>query len=127
METGIEIITSGCLLVVGLSHILEPRAWVEFFTLLRQRGAAGVFVLALLHLPLGLLIIAFHPRFSGLAMVTTLIGCGWTIKATLYLLFPRIGLRSLERITPQRAWFFGAGGWFAVALSALISYSVLAR
>jgi uncharacterized membrane protein len=127
METGVEIIAVVCLLVVGLSHILQPRAWVEFFIALRQRGAAGVLVVALLNLPLGLLIVAFHQRFSGLALVTTLLGWCSMIKATIYFLFPRVGLSSLRYVTPRRAWMFVVAGWVSVAVSGLIGYSMLAR
>jgi hypothetical protein len=53
---------------------------------------------------------------------------GWCaiLKATLYLLFPRLGMSSLSRVTRERAWMFGVAGWVCVALSAVISYSVLA-
>jgi len=127
MEIRIEIITLALLLIVGLSHILQPRAWVDFFSHLRERGAAGVFVVALLHVPLGVLVVAFHQRFTGLALVTTVIGWSSILKATIYFLFPRIGLNSLGMVTPQRAWMFVCSGWVSVALSALISYSVLSR
>ena len=34
--------------VLGLSHVVQPRAWAEFFTWLRERGDAGVFAYAFL-------------------------------------------------------------------------------
>ena len=30
--------------VVGLSHILQPKAWAEFFILLRGKGGPGAFL-----------------------------------------------------------------------------------
>ena len=57
METRIEIVAVIALLITGLSHILRPRAWVEFFKMLRDRGEAVVFAIALLHLPMALLIV----------------------------------------------------------------------
>ncbi|MBC8105307.1 MAG: hypothetical protein H7Z14_01860 [Anaerolineae bacterium] len=85
MKTQIEIAVVIAMVVVALSHILRPRAWVEFFQMLRARGDPGVFIVALLHLPLGLVIVAFHNHWGGWQTVLTVIGWGWTIKGALYL------------------------------------------
>ncbi len=44
MEVATEIFAAVFSLVIGLSHILQPRGWVEFFVWLRSKGNAGVFV-----------------------------------------------------------------------------------
>jgi hypothetical protein len=41
MERSVEILAIILFGVPGLSHILQPEAWAEFFILLRSKGEAG--------------------------------------------------------------------------------------
>jgi hypothetical protein len=41
MERSVEVLAIILFGVLGLSHILQPNAWAEFFTLLRSKGEAG--------------------------------------------------------------------------------------
>jgi hypothetical protein len=43
MERSVEVFAIVLFVVVGLSHLLQPRAWVEFFILLRDKGEPVVF------------------------------------------------------------------------------------
>ena len=124
MERGIEIIFVVGLLILGISHIVRPRAWVDFFSTLRARGEAGVFTVAMLHLPPAMLIIAFHNRWSGLPLIVTLIGWAWTLKAAIYFTFPRVGLLGLGRVSDERAHEFVIGGGVLVLLSVLVAFSL---
>ncbi len=65
MERAVEIYAIINFTVIGISHVLRPRAWVDFFELLRQRGEAGVFAVGLLNLVFGSIIVAFHNVWSG--------------------------------------------------------------
>jgi hypothetical protein len=125
MEHGIEIIAAVCLIVTGMSHVVRPRAWVDFFVALRERGEAGVLVVALLHVPLGVFIVAFHNRWSGIGAVVTVLGYAWLLKATLYFTFPQVGLMSLGRVSVERAHYFVIAGWLSIGLGALVAYSLL--
>ena len=125
MERGIEIIAAVCLIVTGLSHVMRPRAWVEFFTFLRERGEAGVLAVALLHLPLAALVIAFHNRWAGIPAVVTVLGYAWMLKATLHFTFPRVGLMSLGRVSVERMHHFVVAGWALIGLGLLVAYSLL--
>jgi len=124
MERGIEIMTAVCLLVTGLSHVLRPRGWVDFFVMLRERREAGVIATGLLHLPLAVLIVAFHHRWTGVPAVVTVLGYAWLLKATLYLTFPRVGLMSLGRVSVKRSHEFVVAGWVLIGVGALVAYSV---
>ena len=53
METSIEKLVAICFLVIGLSHILQPRAWVKFFIMFREKGEVGSILNGLLHFPPG--------------------------------------------------------------------------
>jgi hypothetical protein len=74
METSVEKLVALSFLVTGLSHILQPRAWAEFFILLREKGTTGSFLNGLLHFPLGALIVSFHNVWHGWPLVVTLMG-----------------------------------------------------
>jgi hypothetical protein len=110
---------------VGLSHALQPLAWVEFFVWLRGQGRCAVFLEGLLALNFGALVVAFHNVWTGLAVVVTVLGWGMVLKGLVRLVAPGLGLRIYERITPERAWHFRAAGILALALSAFSGYLAL--
>ena len=120
MERAVEVFAAVSFLVIGLSHVAQPRAWVEFFVWLRGRGHAGVFANGFLSLNFGALIVAFHNVWTGPAAVLTVIGWAQVAKALVSFVAPRVGLRSLERVSPQRAWEFVVGGVIFLALSGLL-------
>ena len=66
MERAIQIFAVVNLVVIGLSHVAQPRAWAEFFVALREKGDRGVFVVGFMSLAFGSLIVAFHNVWSGL-------------------------------------------------------------
>jgi hypothetical protein len=118
MEIAVQRLVAIFFLVIGLSHILNPRAWVQFFILLREKGEAGSFLNAFVHFPLGAFIVAFHNIWHGLpGTIVTLVGWGLTIKGTLYVLFPRYGVRMLGVVSMERAWQFVVAGILSVALA----------
>ncbi len=116
MEIGIERLTALAFIISGLSHIAAPRAWVRFFVNMRAQGEAAGLLNAYVHIPLGLLIVALHPVWSGAEVLVTLIGWSLTIKGTLYFLWPQLATFSLARVTEDKAWHFQVAGAFAVAL-----------
>lgn len=126
METAIERFTVLSYFVICLSHILQPRAWVRFFANLREKGDAGIFVVAFLHLPLGLLIVSFHNVWTGVPAVVTFVGWANVFKGTLYFLFPAVGMKSIGRVRMERAHeFVIAGAVGVVVLSALVAYHMI--
>jgi hypothetical protein len=125
MERAIEVFAVLLLFSTGLSHIVQPRTWVEFFVLLRSKGRAGIFMVAILHLMPGALIAGFHNVWRGIPLVLTLIGWAWVIKGTLYLLVPGFGLRLISRVSAERAHEFVIGGMVLVGVSALLAYPLL--
>ena len=125
METSVEKLTALCFFVTGLSHILQPRVWVRFFIMLREKGEIGCFLNALIHFPLGAFIVSFHNVWHGIPIIVTLIGWGLTLKSTIYFLFPGYGLRMLATISMERSWHFVVAGIFSVILAAVIYYPLL--
>jgi hypothetical protein len=84
MEIAIEKLAVICFFLFGLSHIVQPRSWAEFFIRLREKGTTGSFINGWIHFPLGALIVAFHNVWHGIPAVLTVLGYAWVIKG-LYL------------------------------------------
>ncbi len=127
MEAAIERFTVLSYLIIALSHILQPRAWVQFFINLREKGYAGIFAVAFMHLPFGLLIVSFHNVWTGIPAVVTVVGWANVLKGSLYFLFPAVGMKSIGRVRMERAHeFVIAGAVLLVILSGLTAYHMIA-
>jgi hypothetical protein len=126
MERSVEILAIILFGVFGLSHILQPKAWAEFFILLRGKGEAGVFVDGFLNLPLAAIIIGFHNVWSGIPVVLTLVGWGLLIKGLIRFCAPRQALRVMARVSLERAWEFQVAGAGLLVLAGLLGYGVYA-
>jgi hypothetical protein len=126
MGRSIEIVAIILFGVVGLSHILQPKAWAEFFILLRGKGEAGAFMDGLLNLPLGAIIVGFHNIWSGIPVVLTLVGWGLLIKGLIRFCAPKQGLRMMARVSVERSWEFQVAGALLVVLAGLLGYGVYA-
>ena len=75
METAIERIVGISFLAVGLSHVLRPKGWAEWFRQLRERGEPGAFVNGMMSLSFGSLIVGFHgTQWSGWPALVTFVG-----------------------------------------------------
>ncbi len=122
MEIAIEKLVAIGFLVVGVSHLIQPRAWSEFFIRIREKGAVGSLQLGLLNLPFALLIVGFHNVWHGLSMIVTIVGWGLLLKSFLYLIWPSHGLRMLGTISLENSWRFVAGGVISIAMSGMIFF-----
>ena len=125
MEAGIERLAALAFVITGLSHIAAPRAWARFFIAMREQGEVAGLLNAYLHIPLGLLILAFHPVWSGPGLLVTLIGCALTLKGTLYFLWPALAVRSLAHVSEERAGRFRVAGLFGLALGLVVGWIAL--
>jgi len=126
MERSVEVLAIIWFGVVGLSHLLQPKAWVEFFILLRGKGEAGAFVDGLLNLPLAGVIIGFHNVWSGIPVVLTVVGWCLLIKSLLRLCLPKQGLMMMARVSVERSWEFQVAGAGLVVLAGVLGYGVYA-
>ena len=126
MERSVEVLAVILFGVIGLSHILQPRAWAEFFILLRGKGEAGAFVDGFLNLPLAGVIIAFHNVWSGIPVVLTLVGWGLVIKGLIRFCAPKLALRIMARVSVERAWEVQVAGAGLVVLAGLLGYGIYA-
>jgi hypothetical protein len=125
IERAVEIFALIHLGVMGLSHIVQHRAWAEFFIRLRGRGQAGVFVHGFLSLAFGAVIVALHRVWSGPATVLSVAGVLWLVKAVQCFLLPGVSLRSLDRVTLERSRIFIAPGVAFLAIAGATAYGLV--
>ena len=119
MTRALEIFAVIQLTVVGLSHVVQHRAWAEFFIRLRRLGYGGVFVHGFLSLGFGAMILAFHRVWSGMPLVLTIVGMLYLMKTVQCFLLPAVSLRSLDRVTMERSRvFIGVGVVFLLIATA---------
>lgn len=121
MERALQLAAALNLGALGLSHILRPQVWADYFIRLREQGEAAAFAVAMPTLAAGAVIVAFHDVWTGLPLVLTLYGWALVAKGVLYLLAPSVGLRSLNRVSRERSRGFIAPGVFLVAVAALLA------
>jgi uncharacterized protein YjeT (DUF2065 family) len=126
MESGIERLTALVFLITGLSHVAAPRAWVRFFLAMRAQGEPAGLLNAYVHAPLGLLIVAFHPVWSGPGLIFTLLGWALTLKGLLYFLWPGLALKTMAHLAEEKAWRFQVAGAASVLLGLFLGWIALA-
>ena len=98
IEIGIERLAALVLILTCLSHIAAPSAWLRLFATVRAQGEAAGLYIAAIHLPLGLMIAAFHWVWSWPGIVVTLIGWALVAKGMAHLTMPSLARRSLGLI-----------------------------
>lgn len=120
MNDPLEKALAVAFLVVGLSHIFQPRAWSDFFVDLFKTRAAAL-AIALYTLPWGLVLVFGHNRWEwGLSLIATLYGWSALIKGSLYLLYPQIAARTARGRIEKPASFVYAG-LVVIALGATLA------
>jgi protein-S-isoprenylcysteine O-methyltransferase Ste14 len=126
VEKALELFAVIQFVTLGLSHVFQRHAWVDFFTWLRERGHAGVFVHGFLSLGFGSMVLAFHHVWTGVPSVLTVVGCLYLVKAGLCFLWPQTQMRTLKRVSHERAWELAVPGVAYVILGGLLSYNLWA-
>ena len=118
METAVERFAAISYFAVGLSHVLQPKGWAEFFAQLRAKGAPGAFVNGMLSLSFGALVVAFHGRdWSWPGAVVTFVGWASVLKGTIHMCFPAHSLRSMAQVPAEKSWKIAAAGAVMLPLS----------
>jgi hypothetical protein len=79
-----------------------------------------------LNLPIGAVIVAFHNTWSGIHAVLTLVGWCLLIKGLIRFCAPSLALRTMARVSVERAWEFQAAGAALVVFAGILSYGIYA-
>ena len=122
MEREIQILASVSFFVIGVSHIFQRSAWIEFFAKLHNLGRLGSFAEGFLYLNFGGLIVSFHNIWTFPEVVLTLIGWVYVLKALFRFAAPAAVLRIYARMVPERAWQLQVAGGMLLALSAFFMF-----
>ena len=120
MEQATQVFAAVSLLVIGLSHLFQPKAWVAWFQSLASQGTSGAFTEGFIILPFGAIIVGFHNVWEGPAIVLTLLGWAQVVKGLVRFVAPQLAIRVMQKASMERAWLFQAGGVFALALSGFV-------
>ncbi|MEM7663521.1 MAG: hypothetical protein AAF292_14860 [Pseudomonadota bacterium] len=111
------------LLLLGLSHILHKQMWVDFFVDLASKGHAGVvWRTFMLELWPAVLIVLFHQDWTLPGIVITVYGHLLMLKVTLSLLYPALGLRSLQQADRSGPLAFLFAGLALILIGLLCGY-----
>lgn len=130
VELLIERVIAVGLLVVGLSHWLRANLWADLFEEWRQNRFLP-FYLGWLYLQVGTVIAFGHNVWAwDMVVIVTLMGWAWTIKGALYLLWPNLLARVVEKNLTDgqnHARKFAAVGAFMALVGALLVWRVFVK
>lgn len=121
----IQIFVAINLFIVGLSHFIRPKIWVDFFEFLHSKNNVGNIINALIALGMGSIILAFHFIWKGFEVLITLYGLSQVIKGLVYLIFPSIGIRNIGKVTPEKASAFKWSGLIMALISTTIFINLI--
>jgi len=130
LELLIERVLAVGLLVVGLSHWIRARMTADMLEEWRQNRFLPLY-LGWFYLQIGSIIAFGHNKWVwDPVVIVTLLGWAWTIKGTLYLLWPNLLARMLEKKMPagqnHEGKFKLAGGCMAL-IGALLVWRVFVK
>ena len=117
MEHATQVFAALTLLVIGLSHLLQPRAWLAHYQSLSAQGTTGAFTEGFQALTFGGIVVGFHNVWTGPGILLTVIGWGQVLRGVSRFLAPEFGVRVMSRGSAGRPWTFQVGGVFALLLS----------
>ncbi len=113
-------------LIMGLSHIFQPKIWIDFFSYSHGLGTTGVVLrIFCLELVPAMVIIAFHLVWTGPEIILTIYGVLLSTKITLGLLIPSLGLKSLAMADQHGRKSLQVAGVLLVLLSIICFVAIL--
>jgi hypothetical protein len=121
----IELFVAINLFIIGLSHVLQPKMWIDFFTFLHSKNNVGNIVNALIALGMGSIILAFHFIWQWPKILITLYGVSQVLKGLIYLIKPSIGITSIGKVTIERMDKFKWSGIVMSIFALSIFYNII--
>ncbi len=100
-QRAIELFAMLNFVIVGLSLLIQPRAWAQFFVWMRREGPAGAVIYGLLCVLWGSLIVSFCLAWHGLLVVLPLFGVIQVLEGVIFLLAPAAGLKLMAMFTEE--------------------------
>ena len=122
MERAVEWFALVTCVVLGLSHVLQSRAWAELFAGLHRLGKPGAFVNGGLSLAPGAVYVAAHPVWSGPGVVLTIFGWLLVLKGAFCFLVPGLALRSMGKAGAGTEREFIPAGLVLLGVAGVLGY-----
>lgn len=127
MENSVAIFAVVNFAVIGISHIIQRRAWVEFFKMLAEKGPVGALMNGFLSLAMGSFIVAFHNVWSGVPIILTLLGWAYVGKALAVFVFPDWNVRSMKSVESSGDKKFILAGSVMLIVAAILSADLMSN
>ena len=113
----IELFTAINVAIIGLSHLIRPKIWVEFFIFLHAKKHVGNIFNAMISLGMGSFILSFHFIWRWPTILISSYGLLQVIKGFTYLVFPALGIASISKVNIENANKFRVVGAIMVIFS----------
>jgi hypothetical protein len=113
-------------LVMGLSHLVQPRAWAESYAGLHRLGKPGAFINGGMSLIPGALFVAAHPVWYGPGAALTVFGWLLVLKGTICFLAPGLALRGMGKAGAGAGREFIFGGVLLLGFAGVVGYALWA-
>ncbi len=119
-ERAIETFAELNFAIIGLSLVLQPRAWALFFAWMRREGEAGAVIYGLFCVLWGSLIVSFHRQWTGILAILPVFGSIQVLEGVIFLLAPAAGLRLMALFHEDSLGLFRLLGAIAIVMAAVI-------
>jgi uncharacterized protein YjeT (DUF2065 family) len=124
-QRAIEVFALLNFAIIGLSLVIQPRAWAMYFAWMRREGLAGAVIHGLLCVLWGSLIVSFHHEWNGFLVILPIFGAVQMLEGIIFLIAPSFGLRLMAILTEDRLGLFRLFGLIALALAVYIYVALL--
>jgi hypothetical protein len=125
--TIIQAVIAPAFLLMGLSHLVQPQLWVQFFEAVRKTGLAGA-IIPLYTLPFALVLIVGHNVWVwGWPLFLTIAGWGMSIKCSLYLVVPGFTDRVLATTMAKSPRTYQVAGAIMALFGGVITWQAWAQ
>jgi len=111
--------------IIGLSLLLQPRAWATYFAWMRREGEAGAVIYGLFCVLWGSLIISFHREWTGVLVFLPVFGALQTLEGFVFLAAPATGLHVMALFNETTLGLFRLLGIIALVFAAIIAVILL--
>jgi len=118
----IQAVFAPAFLLMGLSHLVQPRLWVRFFDVVGKTGLAAA-IIPIYTLPFALVLIVAHNVWVwDWPLFLTIAGWGMTIKCAMYLLMPGLTDRMLAKKMVKTPRTFQLAGAIMAFLGGVLTW-----
>jgi hypothetical protein len=122
IEKFVQLFMAVNFVILGLSHVFQPKVWSDFFIRLHRLGRPGAFANGFLSLSAGAMIVAGHNVWTGLPTILTVMGWLYVLKSLVTFVLPEMALRSMGKVRANNSHIFILPGVAMIALGLTVAY-----